>query len=519
MTFKQKASVLPMVATLFLLLILAIVAVVGRNVYRLNARIIQGYSPAIASMRQFDSLASLLRWHLRDQSPEGDAARRTAMLQLAGEFQRELARVQDNPVMEPGRLRMMREAFDAFWEVSQRAGPGDMELVMERHAALVQVLRGAGDWAQAGLERSLEEVSLLHRWRQGWVLSLGLLCVLVLGGLSVWLARGVVEPLTRLTAVTTRIATEGDLSQRIDVNSRDELGELARGIEALVTRLRTVPVTLRSTVDELTWAAGRLTEASQRQVTFLGHLSNSLAEVEEMTRQIAQTASQAAGRAEVVLKVAGQADQFSALGRGSIETSARGLQQLSTRVEEMMRSVANLSEQAARAGEIIGSVRDLADQSNVLALNASIEAARAGEEGRGFAVVAREMRALSGQSLQSTQRIGKILLEINQAIRNAVSIAEQDSQQVDAGISQVMTSAERLKEITTVVNESGKAARQIVASVKQQNVGLEQLHQVIATLTDRMSAVSESTRDAKEAVGQVNQSLDKLKQVAARFHD
>ena len=517
MTFKQKASLLPMVATLFLLLILVLVVVVGRDISRLNERITRGYSPALASVRQLDSLASLWRWNLRDGSPEGDAARRTATLQLAGEFQKELARLQGNPVMEPVRLRMVRESFESFWAAAQSSGLEAMARTLDRHAVLLQVLRGSGDWAQAGLERSLEEMSLLHRWRQRWVLSLGLLCVFVLGGLSLWLARSVVGPLARLTEVTTRIANEGDLTQRIDVDSRDELGGLARGIEALVARLRTVPVALRGTVEELTWAAGRLNEASQRQASFLGQLSDSLSEVEAMTQQIAQMTSQTAGRAEVVLKVAGQADQFSALGRGSIETSARGLQQLSTRVEEMMRSVANLSEQAARAGEIIGSVRDLADQSNVLALNASIEAARAGEEGRGFAVVAREMRALSGQSLQSTQRIGKILLEINQAIRNAVSIAEQDSQQVDEGIAQVLTSAERLKEITSVVNESGKAARQIVASVKQQNSGLEQLHQVIATLAGRMEAVSESTKDAEAAVGQVNLSLDRLRQVAASF--
>lgn len=517
MTFKQRAYLLPLVATGFLLVVLLLLVVLGRDVSGLNVRIIDGYSPAIASVRRLESMASVLRWHLRDLSPLDDAARRVSVLMVAGDFEKELARMEANPVLEPARLRAIQDAFTVFWDIARRADPSRMDESVERHGELLQLLRSTGDWAQAGLERSLDEVSLIQLWLQRWMLILGMLGVGVLAGLSFWLARGVVGPLMRLTEVTQRIATEGDLTQHIGVTSRDELGGLARGIEALVARLRTVPLVVRETVEELTWVAGRLTEASQRQVTFLSHLAHSLDEVESMTRQIAQTATQTAVRAEVVLRVAGQADELSALGRGSIESSAQGLRRLSTRLEDMMRSVATLSEQAARAGEIIGSVRDLADQSNVLALNASIEAARAGEEGRGFAEVAREMRALSGQSLQSTQRIGKILLEINQAIRDAVSIAEHDSQQVEEGITLVLGSADRLKDVASVVNESGRAARQIVASVKQQNVGIGQLHEVIATLLDRMSAVSESTQAAEAAVGQVNLSLTRLKQVAASF--
>jgi methyl-accepting chemotaxis protein len=233
--------------------------------------------------------------------------------------------------------------------------------------------------------------------------------------------------------------------------------------------------------------------------------------------EIAQTSNLAASRAEMVLRVAAQADAFSVSGRNSIESSAQGLQQLRSRVEALMRSVAHLSEQAARAGEIIGSVRDLADQSNVLALNASIEAARAGEEGRGFAVVAREMRALSGQSVQSTQRIGKILLEINQAIRRAVSIAEQDSQQMEAGITQVLTSADRLREITTVVHESSQAAKQIVASVTQQNAGISQMTDVMTQLSGMMGDVVLATTTAEEAVGQINSTVSQLRKIVSEF--
>jgi methyl-accepting chemotaxis protein len=527
MTFRQKVSLLPLVATVFLLAILVLSVMVGQGAARLGTRIVIGYSPALASLRSLDAMASSLKWDVREAYQAREVSRLAALHERMRDFQEELAHAEQNPVMEASRLQSLRETLAAFGaqaqrsvELAARGEPGAeaaFAQALERHATLQQLLRGSGEWAQAELEQSFDEMTELQHWRQRWVLSLGVLCILVLGGLSAWVTRGVVGPLTRLTEVTTRIATEGDLTQQLDVESSDELGQLARGINALVTRLRTVPVTLEGVVNELTQAVALLTEASKRQLAFLSHQSRSLSEAGTTMTEIAQTSNLAASRAEMVLRVAAQADAFSVSGRNSIESSAQGLRQLRERVEALMRSVAHLSEQAARAGEIIGSVRDLADQSNVLALNATIEAARAGEEGRGFAVVAREMRALSGQSVQSTQRIGKILLEINQAIRRAVSIAEQDSQQMEAGITQVLTSADRLREITTVVHESSQAAKQIVASVTQQNAGIGQMTEVMTTLSQMMGDVVESTMNAEEAVVQVNTTLERLKQVATSF--
>jgi methyl-accepting chemotaxis protein len=528
MTFKRKVFLLPVVATVFLLGLLGVSVVVGQDAARLSRRMADGYMPALATARSLESLADSLEGGLREAWLGRDTARLVALREQAKAFEEELAGAAKNAVMEEARLLSLKESFNGFWsawqravELAARASPEEAEAArvqaLGRSAVLRQLLRGTNEWANAGLERSLDELSVLQGGRQQWVVSMGVLCILALWGLSLWLVRGVVGPLARLTEVTTRIATEGDLTQHIEVDSQDELGELARGIEALVTRLRTVPVALEGVLGELTQAAERLTEASKQQLAFLSHQSRSLSEAGSTMSEIAQTSNLAASRAEMVLKVAAQADAFSASGRHSIERSAQGLQQLRERVEALMSSVAHLSEQAARAGEIIGSVRDLADQSNVLALNASIEAARAGEEGRGFAVVAREMRALSGQSVQSTQRIGKILLEINQAIRRAVSIAEQDSQQMEAGIVQVMTSADRLKEITTVVHESSQAAKQIVASVTQQNAGIAQMTNVMTTLSQMMGDVVESTMNAEESVVKMNATLERLKQVATSF--
>ncbi|MCP3099250.1 methyl-accepting chemotaxis protein [Myxococcus sp. K15C18031901] len=351
----------------------------------------------------------------------------------------------------------------------------------------------------------------------GLVGVLVLACLGLMVGLAYWLHREVASPLGKLAAVAQRIAKDGDLSHPIDVNSQDEIGDVARGMRVMVDRVREVPATLDAVLAELAESTERLTKASQDQVNFLTDQSRTLTEASTTIAEISQTSNMAASRAEMVLKVAAQADQFSASGQQSIEQSAEGLQQIRQRVSALVSSIATLSDQAVHAGEIISSVKDLADQSNVLALNAAIEAARAGEEGRGFAVVAREMRALSGQSLQSTQRIGKILLEINQAIRSTTTIAEGDSEKMEQNIEEVLASATTLKEITTVVQESSQAARQIVASVTQQNAGITQMTDVITQLSAMMADVVTATMTSEESVVRINTTLGRLKTLATTF--
>lgn len=382
---------------------------------------------------------------------------------------------------------------------------------------LAPALAQGSEQEQQARREALAEVSRMHGTHQTTLTVLGLLCVAALGGVSVWLTRGVVTSVARLTEATRRIAEQGDLTQDIDVSDDDELGQLARAIQELVQRLRGLPVRLQKLSEDMAQTVAQLTKANADHLEFLTQQSRSLTEAGATMAEIAQTSEVAATRAEMVLKVAAEADAFSASGQQSIEQSAEGLQLIRERVGALVSSISGLSEQAVHAGEIISSVKDLADQSNVLALNAAIEAARAGDEGRGFAVVAREMRALSGQSLRSTQRIGKILLEINQAIHQTVSIAEEDSQRMEESLEKVLASATSLKEITTVVQETSHAARQIVASVTQQNAGITQMTEVITQLSMMMGDVGSATMQAQEAVAQLNGSVAELQSLVGNF--
>ncbi|XXF78341.1 methyl-accepting chemotaxis protein [Myxococcaceae bacterium GXIMD 01537] len=526
-TFKQKVLVLPAVAAVFLVAILVVSMVLGRGTSGVHERIGSGLAPAVEHSRGLEQRYATLHGAVEALAAGRAADQLDAVRAIGKSLGEAITEAAKNPVVPAGRGDAQKAAFDAYWSEAEKAmergarrdaGAADaLAQVQARGATLSGLLAQASNHDQEALQAAFGEVMSLHTTSQSVVLVLVLLCIAAMAVLSRWLAREVAGPLGKLTETTRRIASDGDLTLTIDVRGDDELAQLARSIQDLVQKLRDVPQHLKKLADELAESASKLTTANMEHIEFLTQQSRSLTEAGTTMAEIAQTSDVAATRAEMVMKVAAQADSFSASGQQSIEQSASGLQLIRERVGTLVGSISNLSEQAVHAGEITGSVKDLADQSNVLALNAAIEAARAGEEGRGFAVVAREMRALSGQSLQSTQRIGKILLEINQAIRQTVSIAEGDSEKMEENIEQVLSSASSLKEITTVVQESSQAARQIVASVTQQNAGIAQMTEVISQLSQMMGDVGNATMTAQEAVMQLNTSVGELQQLVGRF--
>ncbi|RKG74287.1 methyl-accepting chemotaxis protein [Corallococcus terminator] len=523
---KQKMMVLPVVASVFLVAIVAVTVGLGMRTRAASDRIGFSLAPSVSQAQTLRAGFAALHQDVGDAVALHAVQQQTLDARVT-ELTAGLKALRGMKEVDTGRVESLQETFTRYWQEAAKvvalaaqnsAGADDaLAKLGPVHKTLHDGLESVTAQQEAAQREAFMEMESLHGTTLTWVLVLSVACIAALAALTVWLLREVTLPLARLTETATRIARDGDLSQPIDTSAQDEVGELARSIETLMKRLRSVPGTLHAVVTDLTAAAARLNTASHEQLNFLTNQSRSLTEASSTIAEIAQTSGMAASRAEMVLKVAAQADAYSASGQVSIERSAEGLQQIRQRVGALVGSIGHLSEQAVHAGEIIGSVKDLADQSNVLALNAAIEAARAGEEGRGFAVVAKEMRALSGQSLQSTQRIGKILLEINQAIRQTVSIAEGDSQKMEEGIEQVLASATTLKDITQVVQESSQAARQIVASVTQQNAGITQMTEVVTQLSEMMSDVVLATSNAEEAVGQINSSLGKLQELSTSF--
>ncbi len=224
-------------------------------------------------------------------------------------------------------------------------------------------------------------------------------------------------------------------------------------------------------------------------------VSETTATVEEV-KQTAQLSSQ---KARNVSDAAQKAAQVALFGKESVGAAVRGMQDIQDQMEQIARSVVRLSEQSQAISEIIVSVNDLAEQSNLLAVNAAIEANKAGEQGKGFVIVAQEIRSLAEQSKQATAQVRAILTDIQKGTSTAVLAAEQGAKSVDAGMKQSRESGESIRQLYESIVEASQAATQIAASSQQQMVGMDQVAMAMENIKQASAQNVSGTRQAESA--------------------
>ncbi len=234
--------------------------------------------------------------------------------------------------------------------------------------------------------------------------------------------------------------------------------------------------------------------------------NTAVSETTTTVEEVKQTAQLASEKARQVLDSAQRAAEASHSGQQSVDDALEGMRHIQTQMEAIAESIVQLSEQSQSIGEIILVVSNLAEQSNLLAVNAAIEATRAGEQGKGFAVVAQEVKSLAEQSKQATNQVRSILADIQKATGSAVLATEQGNKAVDAGVKQSTDAGEVIRMLAEGVAEAADAATQIAASSHQQMVGMDQ---VALAMENIKQASSQNAAGAKQAEGAA-QSLHEL---------
>ncbi len=333
------------------------------------------------------------------------------------------------------------------------------------------------------------------------ILGLSVLLVLLIGGAALWfMNRQVIRPIEILSAVTERIVREGDLTQKIEIRSQDEVGRLASNFSLMVEKLREIPLGLQASVQKLSHALSGLEKAADEQNKSVTAQAASLQETQVTAQEIKQTSQMAAQKATDILRMAEKADEIGRTGEESVELSLKGLMDIRQQVQEIAAKIGDLTDRTRQVGSITDTVKDLADQSNMLALNAAIEAVRSGEHGKGFGLVAREIRRLADQSLQSTGRVKEILDNISEAIDKVVQINESGSARMESGLVQVKNSGENLRALVNVIKENSDSVKQIANAVNQQNIGISQVFIAVKDQNGMMEETVKRLETTTEAV-------------------
>lgn len=345
------------------------------------------------------------------------------------------------------------------------------------------------------------------------------LVIILLGSgvLAYTMARSITVPLKSAIDIAEKIAG-GNLRLEVGyTHRRDEIGDLARSLVAMIANLREQIQEIVSSSNVLASSISQISATTSQLTTNSAETATSVSETTTTIEEVRQTSQLATEKARYVSNVAAGALQKSQVGRDASATTVSGMKHVGQQMEAIAESIVRLSEQSQAIGEIIATVDDVAEQSNLLAVNAAIEAAKAGEHGKGFGVVAQEIKSLAEQSKQATTQVRRILTDIQKATGTAVMATEQGSKAVEAGLQQTTEAGAAILSLAESVTEASQSAMQIAASSQQQLVGMDQVAQAMENINQASAQNVEGAMQLRAAAQSLEQMGQKLKSLVSRY--
>lgn len=331
------------------------------------------------------------------------------------------------------------------------------------------------------------------------------------------LTRVIANPIKTVAETAGRIAV-GDLTDKITISQRtDEMGKLAQSFQDMVDGLRKLTLEIRDGVNVLTSSASEILATTSQVASGSAETATAVSETTSTVEEVKQTVQLAGQKSKQVTESALKTVQISEAGQHAVAKMITGMERIREQTASAAVSIVKLNEQSQEIGEIIITVNDLAEQSNLLAVNAAIEAAKAGEQGKGFAVVAQEIKSLAEQSKQATAQVRVILGEIQKATTAAVMATDLSGKAVEDGVQQSDAAGESIKLLADSILAAAQAAQQITASSQQQIVGMDQVALAMENIKQASAQNMAGTRQAEQAAQNLHELGLKLKQMIERY--
>ncbi|MBA4390863.1 MAG: methyl-accepting chemotaxis protein [Syntrophus sp. (in: bacteria)] len=343
-----------------------------------------------------------------------------------------------------------------------------------------------------------------------------LLAIILPFGISLLMKTIILAPINKTIEVIESVA-QGDLTKRIDVTSRDEIGEMATHFNTLTEKLHSAITQVARSSSDVSSAANNLDTAAEHMATGVEEAAMQVNSVAAASEEMSKTSSEIAHNCVMAVKSSEKANASANTGETIIQETIKVMNRINNRVKESAEIIKNLGVRSDQIGEIVGLINDVADQTNLLALNAAIEAARAGEHGRGFAVVADEVRKLAERTSDATKEIRETIQSMQAETKKAVVSMEEGVNDVGQGTAEAAKSGDALKDILHQISTVTSEINQIAVASEEETATTNEIASSIQEISQVMQETAKRIQQNAEASAQLSNLSKALQGLVGQF--